>query len=352
MRTFPIVNYVAVLGTFGTIVACASGESSVGDGSDEVRATAATLAAGTFKMYGDHNHISNARCDIYTQLVFSTVRAAPRATLGDAVTGFCLPAIRPPTVYPLTYGGTECGTKLYRGQAGTSTIVVHDNRARTCGDAPQAQVVVEETTAGNVTRTLFSQDSPPSLPTCPYPCGADVTQNGACVTGDACGTPIGDGATCSAGKWQVAVHAPLGRGDNHVCQVNIADRCSTKVLDTCPQPCGNDVRAGGACTTGQRCGDVLGDGASCVAGKWERTVHPPLGLGCNSVCRPLPKSECDDLSLPTCPPACPSESQCTTEGAICGSDIGDQSICKDGTWRTNATHRPLGLHCNLTCRRY
>lgn len=67
------------------------------------------------------------------------------------------------------------------------------------------------------------------------------------------------------------------------------DPCAGVELPACPSECSQPPgeMAGSACTTdGEKCGNSIGDGCECTAGKWECTVHAPLGPGmCNSVCR-------------------------------------------------------------------
>jgi len=53
------------------------------------------------------------------------------------------------------------------------------------------------------------------LPPCPQACGDPLGEMAgqACGTeGDKCGNDIGDGCSCSGGKWQCYPHAPLPTG--------------------------------------------------------------------------------------------------------------------------------------------
>ena len=51
------------------------------------------------------------------------------------------------------------------------------------------------------------------LPKCPEACAAgagELAGKDCSPEGARCGSSIGDGCTCTAGKWACAVHAPLG----------------------------------------------------------------------------------------------------------------------------------------------
>ncbi len=65
--------------------------------------------------------------------------------------------------------------------------------------------------------------------------------------------------------------------------------CDTASLPPCPAECPTGLPGelcGEPCETeGEECGNAIGDGATCLEGRWECTVHAPLGTGCNLVCR-------------------------------------------------------------------
>ena len=66
------------------------------------------------------------------------------------------------------------------------------------------------------------------------------------------------------------------------------DPCDGVVLPTCPRRC-EAFPMTGACTSGDRCAtNEVGDECQCQGGVWACAVHPPLGQGCNEVCRDLP----------------------------------------------------------------
>jgi hypothetical protein len=66
------------------------------------------------------------------------------------------------------------------------------------------------------------------------------------------------------------------------------DPCLGVVLPACPRRC-EAFPMTGACTAGDRCATSdVGDDCQCQGGSWQCAVHPPLGLGCNKVCRDLP----------------------------------------------------------------
>jgi hypothetical protein len=131
------------------------------------------------------------------------------------------------------------------------------------------------------------------LPDCPAECPVDdpVQCGNPCDTeGEACGNALGDGRVCTDGAWICSVHAPLSDDDtvcNHVCKP-VADPCDELELPPCPEECPAEdtVECGSACENdGEECGNEIGDGRNCVDGLWQCSVHPPLGDGCNQVCR-------------------------------------------------------------------
>ncbi len=67
------------------------------------------------------------------------------------------------------------------------------------------------------------------------------------------------------------------------------DACTGEVLPACPAECPDDAfsRCGQRCDVeaDEACGNNIGDAMECVGGSWACTAHPPLGMGCNRVCR-------------------------------------------------------------------
>ncbi|MBI2893583.1 MAG: hypothetical protein HYY06_08515 [Deltaproteobacteria bacterium] len=73
---------------------------------------------------------------------------------------------------------------------------------------------------------------------------------------------------------------------NHLGQCG--DPCAGVDLPPCPPACPDEifVRCGQRCETeGETCGNDIGDARTCLDGTWQCVVHPPLGTGCNLVCR-------------------------------------------------------------------
>ena len=101
------------------------------------------------------------------------------------------------------------------------------------------------------------------------------------------GSTIGDECECTGGAWQCTPHAPLGMGCNKVCEP-AADPCAGVVLKACQRECAQFPETG-SCTAGDECrakGSKIGDECTCsAAGTWQCAVHPPLGTGCNLVCK-------------------------------------------------------------------
>lgn len=67
------------------------------------------------------------------------------------------------------------------------------------------------------------------------------------------------------------------------------DACSGEDLPACPPECPTDAfsRCGEPCDAevDEACGNNIGDSMTCSDGSWACSVHPPLGMGCNLVCR-------------------------------------------------------------------
>ncbi|CAN5887355.1 hypothetical protein BH11MYX4_BH11MYX4_55500 [soil metagenome] len=65
------------------------------------------------------------------------------------------------------------------------------------------------------------------------------------------------------------------------------DPCDGVTLPACPRRC-EAFPMTGTCTSGDRCAvSEVGDDCQCQGGSWTCAIHPPLGLGCNEVCRDL-----------------------------------------------------------------
>jgi hypothetical protein len=167
------------------------------------------------------------------------------------------------------------------------------------------------------------------------------------------------------------------------------DPCAGIELPPCPLPC-LGIEPGGVCgDEGATCGNAIGDGCTCTGGQWQCTVHPPLGDGCNLVCRPESENP-----APVCATACdcPSGELCHNgtcrvgvapvyccagecpEGATCALPDGEYQTCRApgvcvttsdcfghpapircvGAWDCDPTHgRPADAPgddgCNYTC---
>jgi len=65
------------------------------------------------------------------------------------------------------------------------------------------------------------------------------------------------------------------------------DPCAERELPPCPPACAADAfqNCGKPCQGDAACGNSIGDGMTCVGGRWSCSIHAPLGLGCNLVCR-------------------------------------------------------------------
>lgn len=101
-----------------------------------------------------------------------------------------------------------------------------------------------------------------------------------------CGCPVGpkkadDGTTDGGQGGKVSVKCTGG-----FCRTSF-DPCAGVTLPACPRECTTFPETG-ACTNGDKCraqGSKIGDECACNNGQWGCSVHPPLGMGCNLVCR-------------------------------------------------------------------
>lgn len=100
-------------------------------------------------------------------------------------------------------------------------------------------------------------------------------------------TPVADAAT------------PMSDATTPIPDAGPPDPCDGLDLPPCPLPCVG-IEPGGACAApGAACGNEIGDSCQCADGQWQCPVHPPLGMGCNLVCRPEPPNP-----DPACTTAC------------------------------------------------
>jgi hypothetical protein len=137
---------------------------------------------------------------------------------------------------------------------------------------------------------------------------------------DCCGTQLATGVAiatakdvmaCSADKWkgQPACACPMAQttaddgtisnggaaatatcGTNGQCESTFESApCAAAALPPCPAECPTFPMTGPCASTGQVCrmkGSKLGDECKCdVAAGWTCSTHPPLGPGCNVVCK-------------------------------------------------------------------
>ena len=72
------------------------------------------------------------------------------------------------------------------------------------------------------------------------------------------------------------------------CQEETEDYCADVVLPECPEACPEDwsLSCGEPCTESDTsCGNDIGDGRSCIDGRWTCNTHGPLEpYVCNKVC--------------------------------------------------------------------
>ena len=153
------------------LVACAapSGEDAE-TGNAEL---STSVVPGTFRLFSSAHHVSDPKCDSYTDLTLT----ASKASLVDGLAGKCALTAKMnpnPRSYSLQASVDGCGVKHYTGSRrvsggpstdGSASIKITDFRASTCEFAIQALVIVDETEPGfpgPITRRLFSDDSHPA----------------------------------------------------------------------------------------------------------------------------------------------------------------------------------------------
>jgi len=103
-------------------------------------------------------------------------------------------------------------------------------------------------------------------------------------------------------------------------------------LPPCPLPCVG-IQPGGDCDDPAAiCGNAIGDTCRCDGRTWQCEVHPPLGEGCNLVCKPE-----DPNPNPTCATACECESGLGCFNGTCRVGITpifccDAEACPEDAW--------------------
>jgi len=129
-----------------------------------------------------------------------------------------------------------------------------------------------------------------------------------------------------------------GEGGSGGAGGGISDPCHGQELPECPEACPDDSASlcGQPCSEeGATCGNEIGDGMTCTGGTWGCVVHPPLGEGCNLVCRPLCAAQ-DAYGEGACEKAfgvkwngqsCEPLGGCTCIGADCDDLAGDIAAC-------------------------
>lgn len=99
--------------------------------------------------------------------------------------------------------------------------------------------------------------------------------------------PVADDGTHSADGTMNGVTVTCTAAGLCETSFNSADPCAGQTLPACPADCSTFPMTG-SCTAGDRCrlkGSTIGDECSCNGGTWACSPHPPLGTGCNQVCR-------------------------------------------------------------------
>ncbi len=99
---------------------------------------------------------------------------------------------------------------------------------------------------------------------------------------------------------------------------------------------------------------LIGCGAATDDSAWTTSTGGSTGGGATTGGSTTTATDCEGVTLPPCPEACPDDwaascgLACDEEGETCGNEIGDGRVCTDGLWQCSV-HAPLGTGCNLVC---
>lgn len=174
---------------------------------------------------------------------------------------------------PLSLGSSDAGAAGSIGKAGSSA-----DDAGTCAKAecgPQLGIANFEcpdgSLAGPTGRCLMHSNGS---------CGWEVR---VCPVGGGGGSGTGAGGLDGTGN--AAGIANEGGSAN----AGSTDPCAGMTLPDCTQ-CSDGAALSANCgkpcaLEGDSCSNEIGDGRACQNGTWLCQVHPPLGTGCNRVCR-------------------------------------------------------------------
>lgn len=156
-----------------------------------------------------------------------------------------------------------------------------------------------------------------------------VACGGSVGLGEIDGAPGDDGGTPSADG--AAGDGSPGTGDP----------CEGVSLPTCPAKCATFPMQG-ACAEGDACAiNDIGDECACASGTWACSVHPPLGPGCNKVCRGG-LEERDGGATPPDGGACdPTKADACGPGKRCKSDDCVTGTCVDRVKETSRVRDPV-----------
>lgn len=152
--------FILLAGIASLLVACSAESSDVDDEADveessEAVSAAPTFTPGTLRLYPRPGGNTRPSCDVHTRLDLVRDAGFPRARLREMIVGSCGLTLPNDRTYDLRLARTECGSRYWTGSfqrfEGPHTITIADHRARTCGGAPPAPVVVQERTATGTT---------------------------------------------------------------------------------------------------------------------------------------------------------------------------------------------------------
>lgn len=120
------------------------------------------------------------------------------------------------------------------------------------------------------------------------------------------------------------------------------DPCAGKSLPQCPTRC-EAFPMTGACSSGDRCAQSeIGDGCDCQGGSWTCSVHPPLGTGCNQVCRGLAPADAGvDAAIPDGGVCDPSAKEPCGALAYCKSTDCVTGVCTPRPAETSNAEVPV-----------
>ncbi len=251
-----------------TLLACQLSNKDLGDPTDDATVDTSADGGDTGSTAGEGGATTG-----FQMAAPDTLDPDTTTTTGDPDTGLAAPD----TMDPQTTSGTTGGEEVQC----TADPPVFPEFSKACATDDDCAVVFHQVDCcgsragiGIDADEVDEFDAAEAICTAQYP-GCECAQQPT-TTED--GQATGD-------ETQIQAHCV-----ENLCESFIpGDPCEGVDLPPCPPECDPDLfpgECGGPCEPdGATCGNNIGDGMQCLEGQWLCSVHPPLGTGCNLICK-------------------------------------------------------------------